>query len=664
MRRTLLLLALASCSVPDKQPATTDGGTQDAPPGGPIDTTITEAPAEFSNQATATFMFESTLAGATFECSVDGEAAAACTSPYARELGDGAHTFAVRATDGHGEGDDTPAEHVWMIDTAAPNTVLTEMPPAADNSTMVTFSFTSSEPNVTFECSLDNAPFAACESGDTFGPIDDGAHAFAVRSRDRAGNVDASPAIHAWQVDTSTPDTTMVSGPTGATATASATFTFLSPDAGAGATFQCTLDGGPFLPCLSPQSYNGVSEGMHTFRVRVQDAVGNLDPTPATRTWTVDLTPPETTIDGGPSGTVAVASASFTFTSNEAGATFACSLDGAGFTACASPFTATGLAQGAHSFAVRATDTAGHDDPSPATATWTVDTVPPELMLVAGPAEGDTSGPRVTFMFTASEGTTECSIDGAAFAPCASPVAFNLPAAAHTFAVRAVDAAGNSATANRGWTVACAAPDPAGAAGVLHLDDASQVQPNAAGGASATLGPSDTAEAADPSAVTGRFAGGLGFQPVEGDLVAWPVALGAISQATLELWSQPDAIAGTRDVLVSGDGRVAVRVTQDSANTVRFSATIVQSGGVMHTATSAPVAAGAWHWVLVSLAPPNLRLWVDGAVTTVGDASVGTAPALDSLQLGGSYGGRLDEVFISLAATPADEDALARYCPL
>src|SRR6185436_20956259 len=100
----------------------------------------------------------------------------------------------------------------------------------------------------------------------------------------------------------------------------------------------------------------------HTFAVRVRDAVGNLDPTPATRSWTVDLTPPTTTIVSGPTGTVPMASASLTFTSSEVGSTFACSLDGAPFAACTSPAGLTGLGQGAHTFAVRATDAAGHVD--------------------------------------------------------------------------------------------------------------------------------------------------------------------------------------------------------------------------------------------------------------------------------------------------------------
>jgi hypothetical protein len=87
---------------------------------------------------------------------------------------------------------------------------------------------------------------------------------------------------------------------------------------------------------------------------------------------TPDTTPPETTITSGPSGDVPSASATFQFTSSEAGSTFACSLDGAAPTSCTSPVTYNSLALGPHTFSVRATDAAGNPDPTPAQASWTV----------------------------------------------------------------------------------------------------------------------------------------------------------------------------------------------------------------------------------------------------------------------------------------------------
>src|SRR5215213_6339582 len=91
-----------------------------------------------------------------------------------------------------------------------------------------------------------------------------------------------------------------------------------------------------------------------------------------------DTTPPETTIDSGPSGTVSSTSASFAFSSAEAGSTFECKLDGGNFTSCTSPKSYTGpLSEGSHTFSVRATDAAGNVDATPATRTWTVNTTSP-----------------------------------------------------------------------------------------------------------------------------------------------------------------------------------------------------------------------------------------------------------------------------------------------
>ena len=85
-----------------------------------------------------------------------------------------------------------------------------------------------------------------------------------------------------------------------------------------------------------------------------------------------DTTPPDTVINSGPSGTVKTRDASFTFSSTEPSSTFECSLDGAAFSACSSPKQYTGLANGSHTFKVRATDAAGNTDQSPASRTWKV----------------------------------------------------------------------------------------------------------------------------------------------------------------------------------------------------------------------------------------------------------------------------------------------------
>ena len=181
-------------------------------------------------------------------------------------------------------------------------------------------------------------------------------------------------------VDTTPPETTISSGSAeGETLTTdSATFDFSSSEANS--TFECSLDGASYSACTSPKSYTNLSNGSHTFLVRATDAAGNVDATPASRTFSVevpppppaDTTPPETTIDSGPSGTVDYGEATFNFSSSEPNSTFECSLDDAAFDICTSPKSYTGLGNGQHTFEVRARDAAGNVDATPATHTWTV----------------------------------------------------------------------------------------------------------------------------------------------------------------------------------------------------------------------------------------------------------------------------------------------------
>jgi hypothetical protein len=174
---------------------------------------------------------------------------------------------------------------------------------------------------------------------------------------------------------------------------------------------------------------------------------------------------PETTITGSPLAATASASATFTFTGTDdatpaSGLTYQCQLDvaqTAAWTACTSPRAYSGLAQGSHTFRVRAVDTAGNADASPAAYTWTIDQTAPETVISTGPA-ASTTATTASFTFTSSESgvTFQCALDASSFTSCASPASYgNLAAGSHTFQVRAVDAAGNvdSTPAPYPWTI-------------------------------------------------------------------------------------------------------------------------------------------------------------------------------------------------------------------
>src|SRR6266550_2250280 len=94
-----------------------------------------------------------------------------------------------------------------------------------------------------------------------------------------------------------------------------------------------------------------------------------------------DTVPPQTTITSGPSGLTNDPDSSLSFTSDETGSTFECSLDAAAFAACSSPAAYSGLADGDHTFSVRATDTSANTDATPASRPWTIDATAPTASL-------------------------------------------------------------------------------------------------------------------------------------------------------------------------------------------------------------------------------------------------------------------------------------------
>ncbi|MFP5452315.1 MAG: M4 family metallopeptidase, partial [Thermoleophilia bacterium] len=201
--------------------------------------------------------------------------------------------------------------------------------------------------------------------------------------------------------DTTPPETTITQAPAAAinTTTTSVAFTSSEP----GSTFECRLDNASFAPCTSPAELSALTEGPHTFRVRAIDAAGNVDQSPAEVTFTVDLTAPETAITQAPPALINTTSTTVSFEGNEAGATFACSLDGAAFVPCSSPRQSTSLTEGPHTFEVRATDAAGNTDASPASVSFTVDLTAPQTTITQAPAAViNTTSTSVSFTSSAS----------------------------------------------------------------------------------------------------------------------------------------------------------------------------------------------------------------------------------------------------------------------
>lgn len=315
--------AFAACTSPQSYSGLSDGahafavrardpfGVADATPASSAwtvdstapDTQITAGPPAIDS-TDATFAFAGDDGAGTgvasLECRIDGGAWATCTSPATYTgLSGGPHTFDVRAVDGAGNIDPTPATYGWTVDTSLPNTQITGSPGSQSNSPEATFTFTGSDDttpatSLTFECRLNGGPWGVCASPKNYAGLAEGPAVFEVRARDLGSNLDPSPAAFGWVIDLTAPETSITSGPPPVTTTTSATFVFTGTDnlTGAGAlTFECKLDAGAWSICASPRTYAALSVGTHLLRVRAIDAAGNVDATPAEHPWIVQSGP-------------------------------------------------------------------------------------------------------------------------------------------------------------------------------------------------------------------------------------------------------------------------------------------------------------------------------------------------------------------------------------
>ena len=416
---------------------------------------ITSKPLPFTSSRTATFAFTDTDLAATFECSLDGEAFSVCVSPKKySSLPDGTHTFSVRAIDPTStEPTSESASYTWAVDTVAPPPPAIQGPPNPTNSTSATFVFSDSEAGVTFGCRLDGSGFPPCSSPTSFaGPLANGEHTLRAKAVDAAGN-ESAVSSYTWTVDTVAPAVPSIGAHAALVSTASTTFTFSSAGA---SRFECHVDGAAFAACGSGDSFGPFADGLHTFFVRAVDAAGNASAA-ASFQWTIDTVVPVVTLTQNPPSITNQTSASFGFSSTTAGR-FECALEAA-FAPCSntSPVVYTGLADGSHTFSVRAVATITGTETK---FTWTIDTVAPETTITSGVASNDRSA---TFVFTSSEGgsTFVCSLDGGGLAPCDSPKTYaGLGDGTHAFTVQAVDAAGNTdaSPASYSWQIKALTP--------------------------------------------------------------------------------------------------------------------------------------------------------------------------------------------------------------
>ncbi len=591
----------------------------------PIETDIVTGPPAITSSTTATFTYVNPLsvpvpAHTTFQCSLDGGVWTTCNHVGATpsltysNLPAGQHTLLVRATRSDGAVDPTPDFWTWIIDTTVPDTTIVAAPTNPSQNPSGTFAFGSPTPNPDFySCVLDPvggvcpatgaATYAVCPTPYAFTNLADGSHTMCVYVTNTAGTPDPTPATYTWIIDTTAPETEIVTViPPKVTGETTVVFNYIDPTAPTTNTFECSLDGSEWADCDGKtETYTNLTEGEHVFEVRTVDPNGVVDPTPASYTFVVDLTAPCPTIALQPANPAQSGTAIFGFTASEADVTYFCALDAAlvggqpaqsAYVACPATATFSDLADGNHSLWVYAVDVAGNIGTCRANYAWLIDTRYPETEITDGPTPLVGSGEEVTLVYIDPTNedliTFQCSLDGAAFTRCdgtepgeGGTIDYaDLPVGQHTFEVRACDFTKappvqcDPTPATWTWEVtvspcpndrtapaiACAADlvlECVDGGGTVDLDD---VQPTA----------TDACDAVTTTSATGEVALGqspLVFSSVDGNgNVSSCVTLVTVSDTAAPTISCPADLltAGTDPGLCSADLDIAAATGSDA----------------------------------------------------------------------------------------------------
>ena len=193
--------------------------------------------------------------------------------------------------------------------------------------------------------------------------------------------------------------------------------------------------------------------------VRASDRAGRISETTqaiATNLSAADA--PDTTISSGPTNPSNDNTATFVFAGSASAVAFDCQLDDGVYTPCASPTVYNNLSKGSHILRVRAIDSRGLADLSPAEQSWSVNASALDVTLSTTPSHPTTSR-SAPFAFTGNGGSLECSLDGAAFTACSSPQNYSgLANGEHVFQVRARSGDTVGTPTRFVWTVTNAAP--------------------------------------------------------------------------------------------------------------------------------------------------------------------------------------------------------------
>jgi hypothetical protein len=432
--------------------------------------TIVKGPPDPTNEVTAVFEFKANESAATFECSLDNQQFALCTSSKSETVAAGVHNFRVRAKDVAGNLEDaaSAAVHTWTVDLTPPNAPIIANPSEG----LVTNATTSLIVDGTAEArSVVNVfinggrQIAGTAVTDTAGKwfltvsiagLGDGEHTLTADAKDVAGNTGVVSSGRKFILDRIPPETFIIEKPPVLSNSRNASFKFGSDAPVKG--YRCNLlDGRGWFDCPNGLALVNLPDGAHTLDVAAVDFGENEDPTPERYQWTVDTIPPDVRVTSPKDGEEVGSNTPEIVGLAERATVIRVFIDNPSSPIGQVNTGANGewifrvtspLSNGPHTLIVEATEPAGNKG-SFGPVSFVIDTEPPETEIFSKPAK-DHILQESAFVFKSPSGATvfQCSLDPEqldtpTFEHCEAVYKVVLEDGPHRLLVRAVDNAGN-----------------------------------------------------------------------------------------------------------------------------------------------------------------------------------------------------------------------------
>ena len=115
-------------------------------------------------------------------------------------VSDGWHTLWAYSVDLANNEEMERKKYIFRVDAKPPITLLISAPPKVTNVSYAEFVFEANEPDVRFECNLDEAGWLPCESPLRVTEVKPGLHIMKIRAIDSMGRYEEEPVTYSWSV--------------------------------------------------------------------------------------------------------------------------------------------------------------------------------------------------------------------------------------------------------------------------------------------------------------------------------------------------------------------------------------------------------------------------------------------------------------------------------